>query len=241
MEHRLLRVVQALCEDVATPRSLAVKLMAESGEWTQLLKLRVRPQDYADSESYWKDALVTEFLRKCEITTDVDKEAVAVETFYACERRCHTTNRRLDRFRLDGPLLEDRNDERVFQFILEWRKEISWVLGNLPDHLTPRFSGGATYGDSGVYITTPDKMSSTPTITAGARCMLPLWGGTLWSKALCEERPWQSDPLSVRGNVFFTVPKDAEKRRGCCKEPSINVSFQLDVGRIMKDRIHRIS
>jgi len=240
MDHHLIRVVHALCEDVATPRALAVKLLADSGEWTQLLKLRVRPHDYADSESYWKDALVTELLRKCQITTEVDREGAAVATFYACERRNAATNARLTRFIPEDAFVEHPGDERVMRFIDAWRKDVDFVLGTLPTHLTPRFSGGATYGDAGSLTTTPDKMSSTPTITSSARDLLCFWQETSWFRTLCEDRPWQSDPLTVRGNKFFTVPKDAEKHRGCCKEPSINISFQLDVGRLMKTRLRRI-
>lgn len=240
MDHHLIRVVNALCEDVATPRALAVKLLANAGEWTQLLKLRVRPHDYTDSESYWRDSLVTDLLRKCDIDTDVDKEAAAEATFLECELQNASTNARLSRFNPNTLLIEDGIDDRVSQFISDWRKDISYVLGNLPDHLTPRFSGGATYGDSGLLITTPDKMSSAPQITTGATCLLPFWQETLWYDALVRDRPWFSDPTIVRGNKFFTVPKDAEKHRGCCKEPSINISFQLDVGRHMKNRLRDI-
>ena len=233
-----MRVVQALCEDVATPRSLSVAILARHGEWTQLLQLRVKPSDYVDSESYFKDCLVTDLLRKVEdLPTTVDREAVALKTFKDCEAQCRLTNDRLSRFNSNTLLIEDGVDERVYRFISEWRKEVMWVLGELPDHLTPRFSGGATVGDVGDLKTTPDKMSSAPQITHGARCLMPFWHETSWSSALVKERPWLSDPLTVRGNHFFTVPKDAFKRRGCAKEPSINISLQLDVGKLMKRRL----
>jgi len=235
MDHLLMRVVSALCRDVATPRAHEVLGLCERGEWTQLLGLRVKPSDYVDSESYFKDCLVTDLLRKVEdLPTTVDREAVALRTFDLCEERCAATNRRLSRFVDDTLLIEDSVDERVYQFILEWRKEVSWVLGKLPDHLTPRFSGGATVGDVGELKTIPDKMSSVPQITQGARCLMPFWYETSWAHGLVRDRPWQSDPLTVRGNIFFTVPKDAEKRRGCAKEASINISLQLDVGALMK-------
>lgn len=238
MDHLLRRVVLALCEDVATPRAMSVKLLMEHGEWTQLLGLRVKPSDYADSESYFKDSLVTDLLRKVEdLPTAVDREAVARQTFLLCEKQCAATNARLSRFVSETLFIEDSTDDRVYQFILEWRKEVNWVLGNLPDHLTPRFSGGATVGDVGDLKTTPDKMSSAPQITQGARCLMPFWHETSWARELVKVRPWYSDPLTVRGNHFFTVPKDAEKRRGCAKEASINISFQLDVGRVLKGRL----
>lgn len=240
MEQHLLHVINALCEDVGTPRALAVKLLVASGEWAELQKLRVRPIDYNDSESYWKDCLVTDLLRKCDLDSGVDREAAAVSTFWACEARNATTNARLNRFTRAHLFLETSADEAVYQFITEWRKEVKDVLGNLPDTLTPRFSGGATYADTGLLITIPDKMSSTPTITNHARCLLPLWGDTSWSRSLVKDRPWASDPRTVRGNIFFTVPKDGKTFRGCCKEPSLNVSYQLDVGRIMKARLHHI-
>jgi len=239
MDNQVLRVILSLAEDVGTPRALAVKLLVESGEWAELQQLRVRPQDYTNSELYWQDCLVTDILRKCDLPSMVDKEAAAVQTFLDCEAQNCTTNARLSRF-LPEKFLIEPEDEPVVDFINQWRKELSFVLGNLPDHLTPRFSSGATYADTGVYITTPDKMSSTPTIYAKARDLLPMWGETSWSRALVKDRPWQSDPLTVRGNIFFTVPKDGTKFRGCCKESSINVAYQLDVGRIWKSRLLRI-
>jgi len=239
MDHQVIRVLNSLADEVGTPRALSVKILAHHGEWAELQQLRCRPQDYVDAEHYWRDNLVTEFLRKCDLPTNVDKEEAAVRTFWECESQNAATNARLTRFLPDKLLIEPQ-DEPVVDFINRWRKEVSFVLGNLPDTLTPRFSGGATYADTGVYTTTPDKMSSTPQIYAETRCLIPLWGETSWSRALVKERPWQSDPLTVRGNIFFTVPKDGTKFRGCCKEASINIAYQLDIGRLMKDRLLRI-
>ncbi len=240
MDNQVVRILTALCREVGSPRALAVMKLAHAGEWAELQKLRVRPQDYQDSESYWRDSLVTELMRKCDLDTGVDREAAAVRTFWACEARNATTNVRLQRYMPETLFLEDHTDLAVSRFISEWRKEMQQVLGNLPDTLTPRFSGGATYADTGKLTTTPDKMSSTPTITSSARCLLPLWRQTAWARCLITRRPWKSDPLTVRGNVFFTVPKDGQTFRGCCKEASLNVSYQLDAGRQMRVRLRRI-
>lgn len=240
MDHQVVRVINALCDDVGTPLAVAVKQHVAKEEWFELQQLKVRPQQYMDSESYWRDALVVDLLRKCDLPTSVDKEAVAIATFKACEAENARTNVRLSRFLPQTLFLETEGDERVYQFIAEWRKEVSWMMGNLPETLTPRFSGGATYADTGFYKTTPDKMSSRPTVTANARCLIPLWGETAWSRALVRERPWQSDPRSVRGNIFFCVPKDGKTFRGCAKEPSINIALQLDVGRLLKNRLLRV-
>lgn len=240
MDNQVVRVILGLAEDVGTPRALAVSLLVRHGEWAELQKLRVRPQDYLDGEAYWRDNLVTEFLRKCDLPTSVDREAAAVQTFLECEHQNCTTNARLSRFLPHKSLYETEGDLRVADFISQWRKDISYVLGNLPDHLTPRFSPGATYADTGHYKTTPDKMSSTPTIYDSCRDIIPLWGETAWCRALLRERPWSSDPRTVRGNIFFTVPKDGTKFRGCCKEASIPITYQLAVGDLMKKRLHRI-
>lgn len=238
MDHLLRRVISALCADVATPLSARVNSLVEKDEWTELLSLRVSPRDYTDPEVYFRDAVVVDLLRKVEdLPTDVDRERKAVETFFACERMNASTNARLSRFVPGSELFESTEDERLYQFIGTWRKEVARVMGNLPATLTPRFSRGATYGDTGVYTTAPDKMSGTPQITSDARCLLPLYAETSWFRALAQERPYASDPSTVEGNIFFTVPKDATKRRGCCKEPSLNVAYQLDIGRLLKHRI----
>lgn len=44
----------------------------------------------------------------------------------------------------------------------------------------------------------------------------------------------------VRGNRFTTVPKDATKLRGICIEPSINLFYQLGVGRWLEQRMGKI-
>jgi hypothetical protein len=242
MDNQIVRVINALCDDVGTPIASTVKQLVRDGKWLELQRLKVRPHDYRDSESFFKDTLVVDLLRKCDLPTTVDKKAVAVATFWSCEQKNATTNARLTSYLPESFLIEDLRDMDVVRFIDEWRKDVSFTMGNLPDHLTPRFSGGATYADTGFYKTTPDKMSSRPTITAGARCLLPQWGWTSWCKALIEERSYQSDPRTVRGNIFFTVPKDGKTFRGCAKEPSINITYQLDVGRVLKDALlHRLN
>lgn len=237
MSHQVIHVLEALCDRVSTPVSEAVRSLARAGEWAKLQELRVRPSDYSDGLSYWKDALVVDLLRKCDLPTDVDKEAVAVRTFWACEAQNYRTNERLTRF-LDGSQQWDvPSDEHVAAFISLLRKEVGQVVGTLPLTLTPRFSQGATYADTGKLTTAPDKMSSRPTITSGARVLLPIWERTMWCRGLVQDRPLRSDPRTVRGNIFFSVPKDGKTNRGCAKEPSINVGYQLDVGEQLKVRL----
>ncbi|UUW21379.1 MAG: RNA replicase beta chain [Sanya fiers-like virus 40] len=237
--HQVQSVLADICRKVATPRALSIYLLSSHGEWAQLQELKVDPLHYTDSESYWQDTVVTDLLRKCDLESGVDREQAAIDTFLACERQNASTNIRLSRYLPDteGPL--DPPDVAVLQFITEWRKEANAILGNLPLDLVPRFSGGATYGDTGSLITTPDKMSSVPTITHGARPLLPFWWQTAWARSNIAARPRRHVPRTVRGNIFFCVPKDGRTFRGCCKEPSINIGFQLDIGRFMKERLRK--
>jgi hypothetical protein len=239
MEHQVFNVILGLAEDVGTPRAVSVAILVRYGEWAELQKLRAVWAHYDSSESYWQDNLLTELLRKCDLPTSVDREQAAIDTFLACERENCRSNARLSRFCPETLYLED-GDEAVYDFICHVRKEVQSVMGNLPDHLVPRFGQGATYADTGFLVTTPDKMSSRPTVYSSTRDLLPQWDLTLWAKSLKEAYPWKSDPLTVRGNIFFTVPKDGTKFRGCGKEASIPVGYQLDVGRLLKSRLPRI-
>jgi len=232
------KLVARLTRDVGTPRALAVNLLTHYGEWAQLQELRCRPSHYLNGVDYYKDVLVTELLRKCDLPSKVDKEGAAIRTFFSCEAENFRSNRRLERFLPGG--LSTIEDEPVFAFIMQWRKDISAVLGNLPVMLYPRFSRGATYADNGSLITIPDKMSSTPTIYEPSRCLIPLWEKTSWYRAVLANRPSSSDPRNVKGNVFFPVPKDGTTFRGCCKEASIAVAYQLDVGVALKKRLSLI-
>lgn len=239
MEHQVFDVILGLAEDISTPRSLSVAILIRHGEWAELQKLRCIQTHYMDSESYWADNLITEILRKCDLPTSVDREQAAIDTFLACEEANCRTNVRLHRF-LPHNLFLEEGEEAVYDFICHWRKDVQAIMGNLPEAIVPRFGQGATFADTGLLTTVPDKMSSRPTVYSGARCLIHHWTDTAWFRSLVESRPKLSEPRTVRGNVFFTVPKDGTKFRGCCKEASIPVGYQLDAGRLLKGRLLRI-
>ena len=240
MFEQLKRVVFTLCEDMGTTRALAVKLLVQHEEWAQLQQLSIKPSDYTDSESLFRDLVVTEFLRKCKLPSGIDTRGVAIAAFWDCEAQNRRTNDRLSRFVKNRELLLDSNDVRISSFFDEVRREIAALLGRLPDHLTPRFSGGATTADIGMLTTIPDKMSHRPACYPNSLHICePFWAQTGWFRSLCEERPWATRIDIHRGNSFFTVPKDGQKDRGCCKEAPLPVCFQLDVGRLMRARLKR--
>lgn len=226
--HQVIRVLSALCRKVSTPLALRVLDLAERGEWAELQKLRVEPGRYGDADSYFADAICVSLLRKCKLPGDSKRRYdAAVSTFWACELRNKKTNDHLERFISNEGLA--LRDMPVVAFIELWRKDIRKVLGPLPKDLVPRFSGGSTYADVGMLKTIPDKMTNRATYYPDAQSLLGFFWKSGWGRVSLTNAPQE-----VRGNVFFTVFKDATKDRGCCKEASINVGLQLDVAQAMR-------
>lgn len=231
--NRVCSVLARLARSVDSPRAIAVRLLAEGGEWPQLQKLEaVDPGNYQDAEAYLADAVVTDFARKSG-PLEGNLHATAVKTFWECERTNAGTNARLTRFiGNQGPF--DPSDMRVAGFIDLWRKKVKIVLGKLPSRLDVKFSPGATTSNKGSKITIPDKIDSRPVVYESMRCLEHLIYDSSWGRIHGDVRL-----PSDRGNVFFSVPKDAKKNRGCCKEASAAVALQLSAGAYIRERLSR--
>jgi hypothetical protein len=129
----------------------------------------------------------------------------------------------------------DSNGEAIHGFISRVRKIVVDILGESPpSSWEGRFGPGATVSDNAAHTTVPDKMSSVPTYTTNALYHLIPWSGTLWATSVASV---EKAPERVRGNVFFTVPKDSLTDRPCAKEPSLNGFYQLGLGAVMKSRL----
>jgi len=235
LPHPVEKSVYQLLEDLSTPRSLAVSILLAAGEYAQLASLRVEPRHYDDAHRYWLDCQATELLRKLDCLPNLspsDRARVAYEGFWACERACLSSNIRL------APHLDQSFTTlvqgRAHTILMRARKTVCRILGPLPTLVEGRFGPGSTFGDRGSLITVPDKMSSSPTYTSNAWSWLVPWTGTLWASNVCFVG---RSPERVRGNRFTTVPKDSMKDRGIAVEPSINLFFQLGLGRVMKQRL----
>jgi hypothetical protein len=237
LSQQLERIVLAYLEDANTPRSLAIACLMKAREYGQLFSMKVDPKLYNDAEDLFLDVQATEFLRKLRLDVGgIDRHQVALDSFWESERQCCRTNVRLSRYVNNGPF-EDPTDVRISSFLDDVREIIDGWLGPVPRDLDLRHGPGATFEDRRHYTTVPDKMTSRPTVTEDARCVLPLWEETAWARALYRDKPWNSEPRTVRGNRFTSVPKDGLKNRGICVEPSVNVAYQLAVGRHLKRRL----
>jgi hypothetical protein len=233
LPHVVEKAILRLFEDIGSSRSLAASLLYRYGEWDQLSTLEMIPEHYNDAESFWRDALATNIVRKLDVLpTSVDKKTKAEETFLSCEAKCFRANRRL--YCLGEPPYGGSFSDGVLEVFLRARKIVSSILGPCPDLIEGRHGPGSTYSDRGKFCTVPDKMSSRPTITPDAWPFLFPWSGTLWASACASSGRL---PEFVPGNRFLTVPKDSTKFRGIAVEPSINLFYQLGYGRVIRRRL----
>jgi hypothetical protein len=236
MDADVLKSVSLLWESLDSPRSLACYLQAKYEEWDQLAGMRVDPGRYLDSESFFRDAQATEILRKADfLPLKVDRRLVACEEFRKTERQCCETNTRLDRW-ITLRTFESAGDHALYSFIERVQRRIKRVLGRLPDEIFGKFGPGATFESRG-NVTLGEKIQE---LTCTEECvdLLPFVERTAWGRALLRDNRW--NPSIVRGNRFTTVPKDANKDRGICVEPGVNVFLQLGVGRHIRVCLRRI-
>jgi hypothetical protein len=215
---------------------LKVAILIKYQEWDQLALLRVDPHLYQDAETYYVDTVATEFLRKFEpLPTTFDRVAAAQANAREAEVSCYRANERLSPYVfavLGQP--NDGTDDGVLSFIRKVRKKVRRLLGEVPSSLEGRFGPGATFADRGRLTTVPDKMTSAPTLTRSCDVVLYHWAETAWGRAHYERR----QPLAYcRGNRFSTVAKDSVKNRAIAVEPSLNVHYQLALGRLLKTKL----
>lgn len=229
------KVFLTLCQDVGSPFSLSLADKARAGDWVGVISSRVDPTQYSDPYVFARDYACAEFLRKCDLPLDgFDRKAEALKGFWSSEQACAVTNTTFSRFRNNGPL---GPSDIAFMTLLESaRAWIKKVLGPIPRNLDGKFGPGATFGDRGRLTTIPDKMSSRLQSTSQASVFRQLLHDSAWDRAVLASGRFSATEI-VRGNRFTTVAKDALKDRGICIEPSLNVFFQLDVGKRLKSRL----
>lgn len=233
-----LTIAASLYEAIGTPLSLRLLGLLREGKYLELVSTDLDPRDYNTPESYYLDACAVGFLKKFDgLPTGLNLKALAEREFFQSEAECYSSNERLSPF-LYG--IETDEQWRLSKFFGRVRKIIKCIVGNDPcDDAFEliRFGPGATLSDPAKATTVPDKLSSCPSITQDASYVLPHWECTMWGR-LSGSLP--DTYLDVaRGNEFFTVPKKSTQLRGCGKEPSINVSYQLGYGSLIRRHLKK--
>lgn len=234
LPHDVEDIVLTAMEGLDCPRSLTVAILIRSREWTQLMQLKCVVSHYCSSQSYFSACVATDLLRKLEVAVPgLDPEEAAKESWYASERQCFTTNRRLNEL-WDFGTLEGIPEPRLVDFLRRVRKNVRQLIGPRPNAPRGVFGPGASQSDPVVRSTLAHKLCSQPTMTSGAISFLPYMGR--WAHQI---RVLGLDLLLSRGDIFFTVPKTALTHRGCAKNPSINAFFQAGLGRDLRGRLLR--
>jgi len=229
-----------LLRDMDTPKSLAISLVIKHREWSQLADLQADPAHYLTADRYVIDAAASALLMKCKNLPGLSAKALrtaAVSKWSEAEKLCCLTNTRFRNYR-SGYYPDVA--PRIVEYLHDVKNLIARVLGRIPKDLPrARFGKGATYHDKSRICTVLHKMQNQPTLTSQVTDLLPLLEETAWFRALTS-RPISS-PLSVRGNRFTTVPKNAKGDRAIAVEPSINIWFQLGVGSYIRDRLKQMA
>jgi hypothetical protein len=236
LSHDVKHLVSTFLADLDNPVSLSCQLMLESEDWVGLAGKTVDPRSYLDAKEFVKDSAAVAILKKCpQLPTSPDVRRLnAVEKWLQGERSCYWANERLCKYLPEFSNFGDV-DAAVTRHLSAIRKIVRNLIGYAPPLLTEgRFGPGATFSDRGRFTTLPDKMSTNPTLTRGAIWYLPQWLGTQWGADFCARH---GEFQFVPGNRYATVPKTALTDRSIASEPSINVFYQLGLGKSLRQRL----
>lgn len=220
-----LGLLTRLCDAIGTPRALCVKLLIENQEWDQLLNLKTDPNNYTNSSAYADDRMVTDLLSKSTLVPlDLDLEAECRKSFRDCEARNAETNARLSGARHPG-------------WFYDLQARVRTLMGNLTPAVLSRiisrcgFGPGVTVGVKSDGLVKSLKYDAKLHLT---HSLMP------FRRAIMGD-PWWSENSGysrvVKGNQFFTVPKNAKALRGCCKEPTLNGYLQMGIGAFLTTRL----
>jgi hypothetical protein len=239
---RLKAIAQQMFEDLNTPKSLAAWIMLERAEYAQLVSMDAKPLDYLNAESFSVDYFVVKFLSKFPAFKhpDLNPLKVGKENFFAFERQCRDTNRRLLEFSED-PSNRDPTMWGIFSLA---RRKIAEVLGepNL-DSISDKFGWGpgATSISRGSHTAAYIKFQQRPDVTSNALIMgnCCINSTPAWVNCLLQSEQFPSIPVSLsrgamnvlRGNEVVFVPKTAKTHRVIAKEPHVNSYLQAGFGR----------
>lgn len=116
------------------------------------------------------------------------------------------------------------------------------ILGSNVDYhdvaMCGSFSGGASTSKRRGFSTAYFKFRELGDITERAMPYLERYAELTRYSELSDARGTLA--RVVPGNIFFTVPKNAETDRGACKEPDWNMFFQKGIGDYIRQRLKRV-
>lgn len=221
--------------------SLKLYLLGKAGQWAEVLTATVRPEHFTDPYAYARANAAVSFLKKNPSipgSDSVSRRKACDESWFRGEASCYLTNQRLAE-----AVVSPLSGDAPAQFLRRVRRQLIDWLGYGPSDedlkSKSRHGPGTTFSSTAVSPTAADKFDEPLTLTSGCVWHLPNIAGTLWLRKQSEDYPARGRPQVIRGNRFTSVPKTALTDRGISIEGSLNIYFQLAVGRHMRDMLKR--
>lgn len=229
-------------------KTAALATAIEKGDWHSVVNWNF---DYNDSSTNVSEFLTLRqlqaFFRKLQcLPLGIDKEAVAVEKFLACEDDCRKTNDLFSTY-ATGRVCLGPDVESV---LLYARLKIAEVLGGVPklDKLRLAFTPGATTSVKKRNSCSREKLTATPSCSAN---MVPIMGeflralphyAKLHSNQAVSSDGWTTETVDVdvHDAIVGFAAKDASTFRTTVTQPTCNGMLQAGYGEYMKGRLKRV-
>lgn len=247
------------------PTSLALTLLGRAGQWAEVLTFVVEPEHFVDPYAYARANAAVTFLKKNPAVpgfSTKDRLEACKRSWREGEASCYGANERLSPF-----LIHPLEDSMPAKLLRRARRTLLSWLGpcpaDLPDDLTyvdgllhrepsrrrgmvdlARHGPGTTFSSSVANPTAADKYDDVISLTRGAKFYLWNLCDSKWLAALIERADrLNRSPCDMlnwsRGNRFAAVPKTAKTDRGIAIECTLNVYFQLALGRSIRSSLRR--
>jgi hypothetical protein len=256
----VLKVAQLLWEQIDTPVSLKLSILARHGQLVDALGVDFEPHRYLefDWQTARDDYQAISFLRKFPFeVAGIDRRSAALKKFWEAEQLCRTTNIRIRTGRVRG------FPPRVERVLFYARRKIAHWLGDLDARswaLRCRFGPGVDAFNTGERVSPYHKLSRpsvTPDFRDGALALVrshPVWErilagfhhDTLYGEidercTIRDMRKLVSEKITVLpGNRVTFVPKTALIDRSIAIEPGLNIFAQLGLGALIRGRLKRV-
>lgn len=231
--------IRGFLQALNCPRSLAVWLLYENREYTQLAELKFNPLNYNTLEAGRDSLAATAFLSKFESfqNPEIDKKAAAITLFRESELRCKATNKRFQNLLLD-PLYKGPN---VWLLHATTRK-IRSILGSFSPEAflsSANWGPGVSTLTKGAHVSGYNKFHSESGITPQLHSFIMPWFPeaypSWWEHILVRDVSF----TRCEGNEVVTVPKNSKIDRTIAIEPGFNLWFQKAAGTMIRRRLLR--
>lgn len=232
-----LQILKKTCQQIDTPRSLTVFLLAHYGEIRQLLDLDINPDHYDTPSAFADDYLVTEMIKKSQaLDTGINCEEVAYQKWISAEKQCADANEVLESYMCGSVIPTRLHVNRVIARAIQichktlgplTRRTLQLVYDEM------EFGPGATASVKGIVtrgrkFTNPVPKTSQRLLAFGLFCTPHLWREKIQGFSVQDH------------NELVFVPKNAKTHRAITIETDLNIYVQKGIGRVLKMKLNNL-